>query len=67
MMFRCVTCKSILEQSRVVILNGTKDNQILFVCDSCIFKPQPQQTNPEKKEEVKRKIATMLEVIGGGK
>jgi hypothetical protein len=65
MKFRCVDCKVLTKVDNIVVLNGTKDNQILFVCEACVAKPKLVQS--EKKEEVKGKLESIFEVIGGGK
>jgi hypothetical protein len=67
MHFRCVDCKRVVPGEEIVLLNGIKDDRVLFVCSVCINKPKPVAQTPEKKEEIKGKIATMLEVIGGSK
>ena len=65
MQFRCVDCKAIVEDKDIVVLNGTKDNQVLFVCKTCLAKHKPVQT--DNKEEAKGKMAGLFEVLNGGR
>lgn len=66
MQYRCVDCKQVVGEEEIVILNGVKDNQVLFVCKTCLAKPKAPQT-PEKRNEIKEKISSIMDVIGGSK
>ena len=65
MMFRCVDCKQVVEDKDIVLLNGLKDERVLFVCKTCLAKPKAVQV--DKKEEAKGKIAGVFELLNGGK
>lgn len=63
MQYRCIDCKQVVSEAEIVVLNGTKDERVLFVCKTCLTKPKAPQT--EKKEDIKSKIGSIIQVIGG--
>ena len=65
MQFRCVDCKTIVEDKDIVVLNSTNGNQVLFVCKTCLAKPKAPQI--EKKEGISNKISGIFEVLNGVK
>jgi hypothetical protein len=63
MNFRCYDCKAVYSEKEIVVLNSVKDSKVLFVCKTCLAKPKAPQT--DKKEDVKGKLSSIFEVIGG--
>jgi len=65
MRYRCIDCKQLVADDSCIVLNGTKNNEILFVCRACYDKPKAPQT--DKKETVNSKLGGLFEVLNGGK
>jgi len=65
MQYRCVDCKTIVEDKDIVLLNSTTDQRVLFVCKACLAKPKAPQS--DKKEAVNSKLGVLFEVLNGGK